>query len=335
MRPSSAKPTRGRSGLGARILVGLLALSLLGCGWARRHAPSFFGVTRGEWERIDAWLGCEHCSDGQLQAVLDIGPRAKHVLSVTVWGLSPDRVQVFRSRAGAAWEDAQGTWPDRRAFERHHLANLQARTQVRSGVALAGLGEADPIRAVLDSAAALGIRADVVEVFQEILSSHPSVDRYRDGIAAGRVMDVGPEPTPPFVPGPEWVQVGSGSSLPLLNSESLGAGGPGVGLQVIHSQVTPVRGLPMVLRRCVRAPPASRDVPASGPCRSYDSTPPDTTLTGLQGYFRFDSLPEGVYEVQPDTAGRGYTEVTPGPMPLIYLLVGKGDSLSFRFDVRH
>jgi hypothetical protein len=125
---------------------------------------------------IAAWLECEECTDGELAAVVALGPLATPTLAATLRdGPSPaarelerrellarhaELVAYARSHPGARFETPPAD------FVAAQLANAVARYQVRSARALAELGGADAERALAE-ALARPLREDVGPVVRE------------------------------------------------------------------------------------------------------------------------------------------------------------------------
>jgi len=319
-----------------------LVLCVAGCeGWIQNlpspSLPSWMGVTGGEWTRIEAWLSCEECTPRHLQGVVGIGPRAAHVLRETLVNLPPDRESILRLRARDVWASVRVDWPYLHEFERHHIENFRARTQLRSGLALVALGFPDDVRLAIDSADQRGYRGDVREGLQDALANHPGVTRFQDGVAGGRLMQIPPMPSPePMNPPGTWLdefrleltEDWAEPSGPFFHIEVSGSSA-----SLPNRQVVPLANHPVVLRRCERSPPADT-IPTPGECRSYTPALAETLLTDANGFFNFVALEEGAYEIYPDTLGLGFAEVTPLPGTLVYLLIGPADTARATFTLR-
>jgi hypothetical protein len=108
---------------------------------------------------IERWLECDECLDGELDAVLRLGPIAVPTLVATLRdGLSPaTRASLeldLRARHAELAARAKGRPPLAvETFVREQLAIQQARYQVRSAQALARIGGPDAKRALDDALA--------------------------------------------------------------------------------------------------------------------------------------------------------------------------------------
>jgi hypothetical protein len=125
-----------------------------------------------------SWLECEECIDGELEAVLELGPVAVPSLAATLRdGPSPATREKLRrelrirygelrdyvqQHPAAGFDEAEDVWVD------EQLANDVARYQARSAEALARLGGPEARRALAE---ALGkpLRPDVEAVVRKSL----------------------------------------------------------------------------------------------------------------------------------------------------------------------
>lgn len=153
---------------------------------AATPAPSAEEQAAAARRTIAAWLECDECTDGELEAVLRLGSRAVPTLSATLErGPSPAARELARRELRARYAEleqrarARGTplpatdvdaWLDRQ------IEAYVARYQVRSAQALARLGGPDAQRALLAAQASGSLRADVAgEVRKALdeLDAHP------------------------------------------------------------------------------------------------------------------------------------------------------------------
>ncbi len=254
-----------------------------------------------------------------------------HILGLNEKALPADREARMRLRARDAWASVKGAWLYLHEFERHHLENFRAQTQLRSGIALAYLGFADDVRTALEEAGARRYRWDVREGLQEILSNHPGIVRFQDGVARGQLMVTPPIPAP----------VPSMEETAAATRMGMGGGGPMVPYVLPReqpdrrrnrAQIVPLRNHPVILQRCIRSV-AADTLPVPGRCREADTGRTEVVLTDGNGIFVFPDLEEGVYEVFPDTVGLGFSEVTPTPGVVLYLLMGPSDTASVSFTI--
>jgi hypothetical protein len=150
----------------ARALVLAAALAVGAChGDGGRQPPTTAPPTLSPEQAaaarrtIERWLECDECVDGELEAVLRLGPTAVPTLVATLRaGVSPARRaeldRELRVRHAELAARAQGrTALDVETFVREQLAIQQARYQVRSAQALARIGGAEAKQALDDALA--------------------------------------------------------------------------------------------------------------------------------------------------------------------------------------
>jgi hypothetical protein len=170
---------RGRGAL-ARIAA-LLALGLPGCGSERPPPPALpsarapLGPEQAAAARrtLAAWLDCEECTDGELEAVLALGPLVTPTLAATLLeGPSPAARELERRELLARHAELveRGRRPPGRPFDAParewvdaQLETTVARYQVRSAQALERVGGAEAERALAE-ALRLPLRPDVEPV---------------------------------------------------------------------------------------------------------------------------------------------------------------------------
>jgi hypothetical protein len=172
-------------------LIGLVAaLGLPGCRGERppqprepagsvREAPTPEQAAAAR-RTLAAWLECEECTDGELEAVLRLGPLATPTLAATLLGGPSPAARELQRREllarHAELADYARSHPDARfetpadAWVAAQFATYLARYQVRSAQALAKLGGPDAERA-LAAALATPLRADVEAVVREAYES--------------------------------------------------------------------------------------------------------------------------------------------------------------------
>lgn len=242
---------------------------------------------------------------------------------------------MFRTRVRQVWRRSGSPPPGPQLYADQFLANLQAKTQSRSAQALAAVGVMEPLRTALDSADAWGYRSAVVQDIQGILGSLPPGVGHTDGRVLGRVRTgFGP---PGLIIWPEAPATGPEIPLPRALAPVAcpgvpGAGGPrapGVTFSPPTTlQLRPVQDVPVELRRCRRAP-AILTIPVRGRCLTYDSAMFILDTTDAAGLFSFSALPEGAYEIEPDTTAGRYVPIA--VEPLLVFLKGRADSTRVLF----
>jgi hypothetical protein len=122
-------------------------------------------------QAVVAWLECEECEEGQLEAVKKLGSNAVPTLGAT---LERGPSGASRERTRRHLEDSYVKIAEhvkknseekldvsREEYVKIYLENYTANYQVRSAEALAAIGGAEARRLLADAAARKGARADV------------------------------------------------------------------------------------------------------------------------------------------------------------------------------
>lgn len=130
-------------------------------------------ATAAHLRRVDAWLNCEECDRGQLDSVVHLGTAVSAALAqVLLNGPPAGRVDSIRtglsnSYAGltsyVATHPGLDSLPPAAAYVGPFLSNYDASNRKRAALAL-GRIKGKIARAALDSAGALPLRADVLQV---------------------------------------------------------------------------------------------------------------------------------------------------------------------------
>jgi NAD-specific glutamate dehydrogenase len=148
-----------------RALPGLAALLLcLACGGAtntERAAES--------QRRIQDWLLCEECTEGEFAAVVTLGAEAVPSLAATLrGGLSPASRARLEEQLGEVWERGAPAHLARDEFIAHHVGNRDALLRVRSARALGRIRTPEAL-AALREALSLRQRPSVEESIRAAL----------------------------------------------------------------------------------------------------------------------------------------------------------------------
>jgi hypothetical protein len=151
--------------LAACLLATLLAA---GCG-----ACPDGGGERLDATRIESWLHCEECNEGELEAVVAFGDEAVPSLAAALrGGLSPARRERMAQRLGAFYDAQHGTGTGgrgREAFIAHHVGKREALVRVRAAHALGFIGTG-AAEAALREALALEQRPSVEQSLKKALA---------------------------------------------------------------------------------------------------------------------------------------------------------------------
>jgi len=132
---------------------------------------------------IVAWLECEECTEGQLEAVTRLGPVAVPTLAVTLrQGPPPANRELHRAHLVDTYrqlKDYEKQHPQNKVtmsedeYVRFYTANQTALYQIRAAQALATIGGADARRA-LQEALQLPLRDDVKATVRDSLQKLPA-----------------------------------------------------------------------------------------------------------------------------------------------------------------
>ncbi len=130
----------------------------------------------GLWA-INAYLECEECNNGELEALLKFGPILVPSLSAILLGSAPWASGVYKSQLRLAYRDMkkyEDTHPDAKLpmeeeeFVKTYLDNKAALRRIRAATALAAIG-GDEARKALEKALELPLRDDVKLVIKNSL----------------------------------------------------------------------------------------------------------------------------------------------------------------------
>jgi hypothetical protein len=127
---------------------------------------------------IVAWLECEECTDGELEAVVKLGEVAVPSLAATVReGPSPAKLEELRRHLEANYrrlKDYQSTHRDTvvpmtsREYVNTYMGNYIALVRSRAAIALGKIGGPEAKKA-LQSAQRMELRRDAAEVVEQSL----------------------------------------------------------------------------------------------------------------------------------------------------------------------
>ena len=106
---------------------------------------------RNHFARLENWLVCDECVDGEREYVKDLGRRAVGELASALVGPSPQRLALMRAKLGDSYRFAHEPGGNSDAYINPRLANFVATYQKRAAVSLGDIGT-DPARQALDQA---------------------------------------------------------------------------------------------------------------------------------------------------------------------------------------
>jgi hypothetical protein len=128
---------------------------------------------------IAAWLECEECTDGELEAVTKVGEAAVPVLAASLRsGLAPATREKLRLHLTATYADLKkhaSTHPEsavtatQEQYVDTYLANHDALHRIRAAKALAAIG-GPAAKAALDEASRASLRPDVQAAVRDSLA---------------------------------------------------------------------------------------------------------------------------------------------------------------------
>lgn len=127
-------------------------------------------LTPDQYAKIDRWLLCDECNNGERDTVRAIGGKAVHTLDQALIGPSPGRVKNIEAQA----RQTHGALPDTAAYVADLRANYVALYQRRAAISLGDIGGSratNALRRAQRDAVARGYRADVVQVVNSVLGS--------------------------------------------------------------------------------------------------------------------------------------------------------------------
>jgi len=164
--------------------------TLLACCFGLVAAAAGVGGETGQdaADAVGAWLNCEECEDGELNAVLALGDTALPSLrQALLQGPSAAELEEARSHLMASYDGILPYWPaesgspppTRDEYVRMYLSNLVARYQKRAMIALETLGGRQAIQA-LEEALREELRDDVRrEIVASLGRLHGTTNRRR------------------------------------------------------------------------------------------------------------------------------------------------------------
>jgi hypothetical protein len=164
------------------MVVPLLCHAVSACGGesasSRQATPDPAQATEGR-RVIAAWLECEECTDGELDAVTKLGDAAVPVLGASLRaGLAPATREKLRLHLTATYAELKkhaSTHPEsavtgtEEEYVDTYLANYDALHRIRAARALAAIG-GPAARAALEEVSRTSLRTDVQAAVQESLA---------------------------------------------------------------------------------------------------------------------------------------------------------------------
>jgi hypothetical protein len=118
--------------------------------------------------RVDAWLHCEECVDGELNALVTlVGQEAVGVLRRSLEEPHTEQLPVLVATVAAEWERLQAPAVDSATFVDTFVENYRATVQKRAAVALGSLGDTVGLRLAMESPAYVGYRPDVQTAIEQ------------------------------------------------------------------------------------------------------------------------------------------------------------------------
>ena len=119
--------------------------------------------------RIQDWLLCEECTDGELAAVTALGSEAVPSLVATLrMGLSPASRALLQQQLAETWKASGDARMSREEFISHHVGNRDALLRVRAARALGRIGTPEA-QAALREALVVRQRPSVEESIRDAL----------------------------------------------------------------------------------------------------------------------------------------------------------------------
>jgi hypothetical protein len=131
-----------------RTLPALAALILcLSCG----GAPSLQRAADAQ-RRIQDWLLCEECTDGELESVVALGAGVVPSLAATLrGGLSPASRALLEQQLAQTWDAGAPLRLSRAEFVAHHVGNRDALLRARSARALGRIRTPEALAALREA----------------------------------------------------------------------------------------------------------------------------------------------------------------------------------------
>jgi len=132
-------------------------------------------LSKEEYTKIDAWLLCDDCANGERAAVKAIGGKAVHTLDRALIGPSPGRRANMEAQFRQAYRTLPGapTVPES-AYVAELRDNYVALYQRRAAISLADIGDSRALAALRRAQVQVvtrGYRSDVVRVINALLGA--------------------------------------------------------------------------------------------------------------------------------------------------------------------
>jgi len=126
-------------------------------------------ISNYQFERLQHWLTCDECVDGERDYAKGLGNDAVRVLDSALIGPSPQRRAVMRAKLGDMYRFANQPGGDSNAYINPRFDNFIATYQKRAAITLGDIATTDAVqaldRAIRDSAAR-HYRSDVVRTIR-------------------------------------------------------------------------------------------------------------------------------------------------------------------------
>lgn len=122
---------------------------------------------RDDFDRLQNWLICDECIDGEREAVRRIGARAVGRLDTALRSPSPQRIALMRAKLGDSFRFAHSPGGDSNAYINPRVANYVATYQKRAAMSLGDIATPEAIAALdraIRDATLRAYRADVLDV---------------------------------------------------------------------------------------------------------------------------------------------------------------------------
>lgn len=135
------------------------------------------GLSKSDYQSIDAWLLCDDCLNGEREAVKALGDHAVYTLDEALFGPSLGRVGNKEAQFDQAYEELRAPKFSRADYIARRRANYIAKYQKRAAISLGDIGgprALAALRRARDAAADRGYRADVVSTIDAVLALQES-----------------------------------------------------------------------------------------------------------------------------------------------------------------
>lgn len=131
-------------------------------------------LTPEEYAKIDRWLLCDDCRNGERDSVKAIGGKAVHTLDQALIRPSPGRIRNIETQARQTYRALSAPSVSEAAYVAAQRDNYLALYQRRAAVSLGDIGGSralNALRRAQRDAQSRGYRADVIRVINTVLGS--------------------------------------------------------------------------------------------------------------------------------------------------------------------